>query len=263
MIRALLFDLGDVIVGLDFPRAYRAAARLTGRSVEEIPELIGEAGLANAYEHGRITSREFHEKFSAAIGLHVSFEEFRVLWGDMFETGHLLPESLLEQLHQNYRMLIVSNTNELHFDWIVEHYSVVRHFDDCVLSYQVGAMKPGYGDFSGSNSKSGAPPRGVLLHRRQGGECQRRGRAGNGRGSVHRRGGTGGSVAAAGRQLAGVVSRQGWFHGSRLPSLTPISTLSPASHFCPPLSANVPPERAYTILTISLQAATQLDRKQE
>ena len=142
MIRALLFDLGDVIVGLDFPRAYRAAARLTGHSVEQIPQLISEAGLANVYEHGRITSREFHEKFSAAIGLHVSFEEFRVLWGDMFESGTLLPESLLEQLHQDYRMLIVSNTNELHFKWIVEHYSVVRHFDDCVLSYQVGSMKP-------------------------------------------------------------------------------------------------------------------------
>ena len=87
-------------------------------------------------------AREFHEKFSAAIGLHVSFEEFRVLWGDMFESGTLLPESLLEQLYQDYRMLIVSNTNELHFKWIVEHYSVVRHFDDCVLSYQVGSMKP-------------------------------------------------------------------------------------------------------------------------
>ncbi len=142
MIRALLFDLGEVIVVLDFQRAYRAAARLTGRSVEEIPELIGRTGLANAYEHGRITSREFHEKFSAAIGLHVSFEEFRALWGDMFESGCLLPESLLEQLHQNYRMLIVSNTNELHFDWIVEHYSVVRHFDNYVLSYQLGSMKP-------------------------------------------------------------------------------------------------------------------------
>ena len=37
--------------------------------------------------------------------------------------------------------------------------------------------------------------------------------------------------------------RQAWFYPSRLPSLTPISTLSPASRFCPPLSANVPPER--------------------
>ena len=158
MIRALLFDLSDVLVGLDFPRAYRSAARLTGRSVEEIPQLISETGLANAYEHGRITSREFHEKFSAAIGLDVSFEEFRVLWGDMFESGTLLPESLLEQLHQNYRMLIVSNTNELHFDWIVEHYSVVRHFDDCVLSYQVGAMKPDTAIFREAVRRAGRRP---------------------------------------------------------------------------------------------------------
>ena len=158
MIRALLFDLGDVIVGLDFPRAYRAAARLTGRSVEEIPELIGRTGLAKAYELGRITSREFHEKFSAAIGLHVSFEEFRALWGDMFGDGTLLPEPLFEQLRQNYRMLIVSNTNELHFEWIVEHYPLLRHFDDYVLSYQVGSMKPDTAIFREAVRRAGRRP---------------------------------------------------------------------------------------------------------
>jgi len=142
MIRALLFDLGDVMVGLDFPRAYREAARLTGRPVEEIPGLIDRTGLQSIYEHGRISSREFHERFSEALGLTVSFDEFRVLWGNMFATGTLLPESLLDQLHQNYRMLILSNTNELHFDWILGRYSIARHFDDYVLSHQVGSMKP-------------------------------------------------------------------------------------------------------------------------
>ena len=158
MTRALLFDLGDVIVGLDFPRAYRAAARLTGRSVEEIPELIGQTGLASLYEHGRITSGEFHEQFSRAIGLNVSFDEFRALWGDMFETVPLLPESLFERLHRNYRMLLVSNTNELHFDWIAEHYSAVRHFDDYVLSCQVGSMKPDAAIFREAIRRAGCRP---------------------------------------------------------------------------------------------------------
>ena len=158
MIRALLFDLGDVIVGLDFPRAYRAAARLTGHSVEEIPELIGQTGLQSVYEHGRITSREFHEQFSEAIGLNVSFDEFRVLWGDMFETVPHLHESFFEQLHRNYRMLLVSNTNELHFDWIVEQYSFVRHFDDHVLSHQVRSMKPDAAIYREAIRRAGCRP---------------------------------------------------------------------------------------------------------
>ncbi len=158
MIRALLFDLGDVLVGLDFPRAYRAAARLTGHPVEEIPELIDRTGLQSLYEHGRITSREFHEQFSDAIGLNVTFEEFRVLWGNMFATGTLLPESLLEQLHQNYRMLMLSNTNELHFDWIVEHYSVARHFDEYVLSHQVRVMKPDAAIYREAIQRAGCSP---------------------------------------------------------------------------------------------------------
>ncbi len=158
MIRALLFDLGDVMIALDFPRAYRAAARLTGRPVEDIPGLIGQTGLQSIYEHGRITSREFHEQFSAAIGLNVSFDEFRVLWGNMFATGTLLPESLLEQLHKNYRMLILSNTNELHFDWIRERYSIAQHFDDYVLSHQVRSMKPDAAIYREAIRRAGCRP---------------------------------------------------------------------------------------------------------
>ena len=56
MIKAVLLDLGEVVVGLDFPRAYRAAAKLTRYSAEEIPRLISASGLASVYEHGRISS---------------------------------------------------------------------------------------------------------------------------------------------------------------------------------------------------------------
>jgi len=54
----------------------------------------------------------------------------------------LIPESMLEGLAARYRLLLLSNTNPIHFEGIRERYPVLRHFHDTILSYEVRAMKP-------------------------------------------------------------------------------------------------------------------------
>jgi glucose-1-phosphatase len=54
----------------------------------------------------------------------------------------LIPESLIELLSERYRLLLLSNTNPIHFEMLRDAYPLLRHFDDYVLSYQVGALKP-------------------------------------------------------------------------------------------------------------------------
>ena len=141
-IKALLFDLGDVIVGLDFARAYRATAKLSPYRSDEIPDIIRQADLASPYERGELSSEVFHRRFCDALDMDVSFGRFRQLWGDMFEPKPLLDDRFLGGLAANYRLVLLSNTNELHFEFIREHYTVLRHFEEFVLSYQVGVMKP-------------------------------------------------------------------------------------------------------------------------
>ena len=72
----------------------------------------------------------------------VTFAEFGGLWGDMFLPAPLLSSELLRGLSARYRLVLLSNTNDLHFRWIREHYPLLEHFHDYVLSYQVGVMKP-------------------------------------------------------------------------------------------------------------------------
>ena len=141
-IKAILFDLGDVIIGLDFARAYRAAADLSPYTADEIPGIIRQADLANPYERGELSSAVFHRRFCDALDMDVPFDHFRQLWGDMFEPVPLLDDAFLGALATNYRLVLLSNTNELHFEFIRDHYTVLRHFDELVLSYQVGVMKP-------------------------------------------------------------------------------------------------------------------------
>ena len=142
MTRAVILDLGNVIVGLDFPRAYRAAARLSHHNAGEIPELIRAANLARPYERGELSSREFYQRFCLALDLALSYPEFVDLWSDMFQPEPILSDALLRELAAATRLLLLSNTNEIHFEFIRAKYPLVQHFHDFVLSYRVGAMKP-------------------------------------------------------------------------------------------------------------------------
>lgn len=143
MTKAVLLDLGNVIVGLDMDRVYRATAAVSSLSLSEIPGRLRDSGLYQPYERGEMSSEEFYRRFCRSLHLNgVSFDEFATLWGDMFQPAPLLADELLRGLSARYPMLLLSNTNELHFRWIREHYPLLEHFHQYVLSYQVGAMKP-------------------------------------------------------------------------------------------------------------------------
>ena len=142
MTKALLFDLGNVLVAFDFTRGYRALERVCPYSAEEIPVRIGASGLAPPYERGELSSEEFYRQLCRTLDLHVSYEQFCDIWSAIFLPDPLVSGDLLADLHRRYRMVLISNTNDIHFRMIQANYPLIRHFDALVLSHQVGAAKP-------------------------------------------------------------------------------------------------------------------------
>lgn len=142
MIRAILFDLGRVIVPFDFQRGYRRLEEHCGIAAAVIPLRIGETDLVRRLESGRIEAREFYRELSAHLGLRIPYEEFCDIWSSIFLPHTLVPASLVAGLAARYRMVLLSNTNSIHFGMIRANYPLLRHFHSFVLSYEVGAMKP-------------------------------------------------------------------------------------------------------------------------
>ncbi len=142
MIKTVIFDLGGVIVPLDFKRGYARMEALCGCPASEIPLRLRKTDLVPRYETGQIESPAFVAELSEVLGLKVSYEEFCELWSSIFLPDTLIQESLLERIHERHRLLLLSNTNDIHFTGIERTYPILRHFDDRVLSYKVGASKP-------------------------------------------------------------------------------------------------------------------------
>ncbi len=142
MYKTVIFDLGRVIVPFDFARGYQALAPYCRLSADAIPARIASTDLVTRFETGLVEPEEFYGEFSALLELGISYERFCEIWTSIFLPHTLSPECLLEGLHKRYRLLLLSNTNAIHFPMVRRSYPLLRHFDDFVLSHEVRALKP-------------------------------------------------------------------------------------------------------------------------
>jgi len=142
VIKTILFDLGNVIVPFDFKRAYSKLGPLCSCPVTEISARLRSTDLVRRFETGQVAAEPFVSELSTLLGLRTNYEDFCELWTSIFLEQTLVPESLVAGLRNRHRLLVLSNTNPIHFSMLKAKYPLLGHFDDFVLSYEVGAQKP-------------------------------------------------------------------------------------------------------------------------
>ena len=157
MIRGILFDFGGVISAFDSRIFFQALTRWTDRRAGEMATIVLEADLPRRYESGRISSREFFSEVTERCGVSISEEEFVAAF-----TGIFIPiEStfrLIRTLKPSFRIALLSNTNEWHFEHYIRKVEVFPLFDAVTLSYRVGEMKPGERIYRDSLKRIGLLP---------------------------------------------------------------------------------------------------------
>ena len=158
VIRAILFDLGNTIVPFDFQRGYARMERLCPWPAAEIPKRLARTDLVQRFETGAVEPEEFVRRLCAELDLRMTYAEFCELWSSIFLPDTLIPESLLGSLAQRYRLLLVSNTNAIHFEMLYASYPLLRHFHDRVLSHEVGALKPSPRIYREAVARAGCAP---------------------------------------------------------------------------------------------------------
>jgi glucose-1-phosphatase len=142
MIKTVIFDLGRVLIPFDFSRGYRAMEGLCPYAAADIPKRIGTTDLVQRFESGEVEPLDFFRELSGILEMNVSYDRFREIWSSVFLPEPNIPDAMLEGIHRQYRLVLLSNTNAIHFDMIHATYPLLRHFDRFVLSHEVKAMKP-------------------------------------------------------------------------------------------------------------------------
>ncbi|HNV85965.1 MAG TPA: HAD family phosphatase [Candidatus Omnitrophota bacterium] len=136
-----LMDLGNVLVKFDHGILARDLAKLSGRPIMAIVSQFISSGLGELYDRGKISSEEFLSEVIKSLKLPLGAEELKNLWCNIFSENPGM-ESLVERIKRKYPIWVISDTNELHFEYVKEKFSVLRLVDGFILSYQVGELKP-------------------------------------------------------------------------------------------------------------------------
>jgi putative hydrolase of the HAD superfamily len=158
MHKAILFDLGKVLINFDFGRAYAQLEPLCGYETAEIRRRLSATGLVERLETGLIEPRDFVPPVCEALGIAPDYDEFRRIFNCIFSET-LIPEHLLGRLAKRYRMVLLSNTNAMHFEILQENYGhILRHFHRLILSHEVRAMKPNPAIYHAAVDAAGCRP---------------------------------------------------------------------------------------------------------
>ena len=141
-IQTLLFDVGKVLIDFNFETGVQALHASCSISRDRFEEVLWDETWIRRYECGEISTTQFHKYLCETASLEMSLARFCETWSSVFIPGLLVSEELIADLKRNYPMILISNTNEAHFEFIRSRYRIVDYFDRHILSYEVGSLKP-------------------------------------------------------------------------------------------------------------------------
>jgi len=140
-IKAVIFDLGNVLVNYDIEKAARRFSSASGLTPKEIWKRFFLSKFEQAYTRGELSTREFHKIACKTLGVHIPLATFSHYWNDIFWENPGM-DKLLARIKKHYPLYLISNTNALHFNHIKKNFKLLRHFDRKFPSHEVKARKP-------------------------------------------------------------------------------------------------------------------------
>ncbi|MFA5167205.1 MAG: HAD family phosphatase [Candidatus Omnitrophota bacterium] len=140
-IKAVIFDLGNVLVNYDVEKAAKHFSAVSGLSTREIWRRFFLSRFEQAYTRGEISTRKFHRIACKVLGVSIPLATFSHYWTDIFWENPGM-DRFLVRIKKHYPLYLISNTNALHFTYLKKHFKLLRHFDRKFPSHEVGARKP-------------------------------------------------------------------------------------------------------------------------
>jgi putative hydrolase of the HAD superfamily len=155
----LYFDLGIVLVDFSVETMLRQMAAVSGLRPEQVETVVFSSGLQYEYESGKISSRDFYERFCEESGTRPSFDDLFRAAAEIFSLNYPMIGVAAWLQQAGWPLGILSNTCECHWEYCMKQYPVLQKiFSTRLTSYQLGAVKPHAEIFQAAAEKAGHAP---------------------------------------------------------------------------------------------------------
>ena len=143
MIRAVISDLGKVVLWFDNNIFLRKLADRAGRPFDELKTAVhGDLELLRRFDAGAITPAGFHARVMEIVGADMPYADFYEIYNDIFTLNLAAVDVLARVKGAGQRLLLLSNTDPERFGFVRRTFPAIDLFDGFILSYELKMLKP-------------------------------------------------------------------------------------------------------------------------
>ncbi|HSN19422.1 MAG TPA: HAD family phosphatase [Usitatibacter sp.] len=163
-VEALLFDLGGVLIRLDWDAVFTHWASCCGADPALLRARFSFDEPYERHERGEITAREYFKTLRASLGIELSNDDFRLGWERVF-AGPVAPAvELVKRIDPRMPLYLFSNTNAAHHAaWAHDYAQALRPFRRAFTSFELGVRKPDRAAFHRVAREIGVAPERILF----------------------------------------------------------------------------------------------------
>jgi putative hydrolase of the HAD superfamily len=162
--KALLFDLGGVLIDIDFDLAFQAWSRHSSLPLAALRQRLLFDEPYERHERGEIVAHEYFAHLASSLQLTATPDEIATGWNAIFR-GEIAPT--LDRVARARRTLpcyVLTNTNATHMAcWAARFPSVATGFDRIFASHEIGLRKPERAVFDHVCRETGVAPQSLLF----------------------------------------------------------------------------------------------------
>jgi HAD superfamily hydrolase (TIGR01509 family) len=141
-LRAIIFDIGRVLVQVDVARAMQGLASGSTLSPSEFWSAIEKDPSWPDWQEGRMAPHDWYLHLTKRLGGSLTFEQFTEVWNRALDPTPIHEDAFLEKLSKRYRLALLSNTDPIHVRHLEATYRFFAFFPTRIYSCSVGASKP-------------------------------------------------------------------------------------------------------------------------
>lgn len=138
MFKIIALDIGRVCLDLHFEEALKSLGIMNSADMP-----VEFSAATNMLEKGSITSTEWANVIRYLTENKFSEQKLRTAWSMIIgQTIEGMPELAQELVDAGCKLVLFSDTSEIHMQEVYRNLSFVNLVTGCIFSYEVGAKKP-------------------------------------------------------------------------------------------------------------------------
>ena len=142
-VKALVFDLGNVLIEIDFMRCVRFWSRRADVPPAQIITRFRIDRHYEAFERGQLPAAAYFDVLRRQLGIELDDREMAAGWNRIIRGEKPGIRACILQLKPHFPLYVLTNTNAVHTaEWETRHRSLLKYFSHVFISSVMGCRKP-------------------------------------------------------------------------------------------------------------------------